>query len=342
MEFEKTLGSDSSNWAKSWENTVTAVLAEQDEIQADIDASLRRGDLVEAASASFEHVLTSFQLGDRVEGHSYLLVGMAFMQAAALLQNEQEQPESFIFRIPNSIYRQPMPKNIYKTEDGSIDYDALEQSIDKYKAMLAKVPETIAAAEGALLLDAEIFPNEINEALRDAITATCDVIFSDHPRDGIDSFFATETTSERLELLGLAKRLARHLIINTDGSSTELAFEAYEKLMLAAMYANGRTLRVINQAIAAFEEMQYGLVSKNTSLRCAENIQDLKFAKQMKIGATALTPIQNMWFAFEPVFKGSNDYKPPARARLSRSMRNQVRETYRLRSQLVTELAEVE
>ncbi len=162
-----SIESDTNHWPE-FENTVAAILAEQEAIRYEIDESMSRSDLLGATMGSFEHVLTSFQLGDRADAQAYMLMGIALAQAEIIFASELSPPASIIFDVPSCASREPNGTWVRKIGEDGIGRRSYEKD-EKYYTQLAineKVTQSVAAAEAVLLLGPDYDTTETNKVSR--------------------------------------------------------------------------------------------------------------------------------------------------------------------------------
>jgi hypothetical protein len=299
------------HWSQEWEKTVSVILSNQYAAQAEIDECIKDCDLIGAATASFDHALTSWQLGDIKMAQVYIWVGAAFSQADLILRQEEirEAPLAVSFEVP-------------KLSSVLDQFPGFEDE----KELVEPLRDAALEAEALLALDPELVDSvEKNEVLYKAIAEACNLIFSDRVHE---KYYRTNS---KVQLLNLAKKMAQHLDINVDEKSMRIAFEAVENLMDAAIYVRGRTFSALNWTYRTFQEIRDGeVVSENTKARCAENTDTINKVRMTRTGIMASRHLLNLYEAHRPYIKGVTDFREPWLPQASSSQRHKARERYEL------------
>jgi hypothetical protein len=327
-------GAEYQHWSEAWEDNVSAVLSEQDAIQADIADGLRRGDLLDASTSAFQHVLTSYELGDPMEAQAYMLAAIAFAHADVMLQSERETPASILFDIPKVAQTLPLPVgrtqyvNLHRNGIGCPEsrYTMTQEQYDEQLAINKAVVTGIASSEAIILLGTEADSLDANKTIGNTVIAVCNLMVSDHAR-------GDQTSAE---LLLLAKKLSDHLVLNIDEESTAAAYSAFESLMYAGIAAERKkTVAALNKAIWAFTQILDGPFAEEYYEKCQDNLKLIKKAKQQRVVNAALVQPKNFYYAYEPYLKGTNDFGKLAYIRTSRDMQRKAISAQRELSSLV-------
>ncbi len=130
----------------------------------------------------------------------------------------------------------------------------------------------------------------------------------------------------KLIYLMLAKQLAEHMVINEDIPSTEIAFDAFVRLALAAINVEGKTFPAFNIALRAFEEIKQGPAIDTAALNSQLYINKIKQAKRSKVAFTAQLLAVYAREIGGPYW-GSGDFNYP-KSRTSRSMQARAADGY--------------
>lgn len=283
--------SEQQHWSHKWEDDTAAVLAEQDSVQAEIDFTMRNGDLLGAATASFDHVITSMELGDRKEAAAYALVGVMFSQANWMIE-EKERHDSIVFDMPQWVHRR-----------NDKDYGQTRE-IDKYGrnvgifyrgenfytrvSRIDAIESGVAGVEAVLLEGPEVDAAVKNEAIRDAVHAVCEHYFSLETDDN-----HVGDRHERHSAFKLAKELTDHIEIDGGEESNKAAFESYDMLALAAINSKqSQVFGMFNAPLRGLEELE--IMAPELGDDIEQSISLIKRAKISKAAFTALLPATNM------------------------------------------------
>ncbi|HEX4774607.1 MAG TPA: hypothetical protein VH234_03755 [Candidatus Saccharimonadales bacterium] len=335
-----------NHWSLDFEDHIAEVLAQQEEAQAEVDLHLRDGNLFGASMGSFKLALASLELGDRVDFHSHIVMAMVLAEADVVVESEAALPDPLAVDIACDTgfkameFRPPsFVSEISEHERIIIEKDQIEGIAEsRVKTMLEerKLSDAllVATTNAELILnEPTVFDvGERNSALSQAITATSNLIFA-------------ETTgryryhqSVKLILLKFAKELASEIEIGQDEASDVVAFEAYETLMQAGLYVEGKTLGTLNQTINAFRELRDGPAAEQLAQACEKNISIVSEARQFMIArALIILPLVLTW---QNGFKNCGDYRGArAKLRASKSMQYEAMTAYaekRENSQLTT------
>jgi hypothetical protein len=293
------------HWSQGWEDTVGDLLAHQSAVQAEIDECLSEGDLLGAATASFDHALSSWRLGDYKEAHSYIVVGQMFGCADIAFRKEvaQDDPQLITFEVPQLINLGSM----FGREETNIR-----------QAVEGPLREAVTEAEAVLSLDAEFIDStEKNGVLTKAIREACEIIFSER----VNGY--PISNEDRVKLLGLAKGLALHLDVNADEESTMLALDSFTNLAHAAiLLEGGQVLSAMNTAYRGFEEIQYGPAADKATEKCMQNMKLINRAKANWFGYAVVYPIVALLQLHQNTASTSQGYTLP---RASTSLREEVK-----------------
>lgn len=256
------------------EERIADLFAEREALQLATEDQLRKSNLYGAAMLSFQHVLVSLELGDRVEAQSCMTLASVFAKADVLIAVEASIPEG-LDTEESVTFTVPLPE---------VEPDATRMETDVFyrteiKALQA-VHRTVAVAEADVLVgEAYVEPAEKNDSLANAIKAVCDYIFMD--RRGLDDG-ELDYDEKNFELLLLANELASHLVVNKDifdTTATEIAFDAYRRLTLTAVKTEGRILPVLSHALQGFKAIRNESTDPQLSEDCNVEIHGIRMAR---------------------------------------------------------------
>src|SRR5947209_6536151 len=88
------------HWSHQYEDRQGELVALCQDFQIEIDESIKRGDIFSAAQASFGHAFSSFELGDKVEGQSFMFMAGVLALADVTLAVDALSPNPSDLDLP--------------------------------------------------------------------------------------------------------------------------------------------------------------------------------------------------------------------------------------------------
>lgn len=264
------------DWIK-FEAGREAILAEQDIVQATIDENMCRGNLFEAGVASLEHVFTSYELGDKKEAASYLLIGTMLSTAGTFAVPEHLRHSSASekeFKIPLEMSEAlPLPEFSHDRSYG----DAMQQ----YREALDAISVHLAATE--TLLNNDFCSVQVkNQAVHDTVEAVGDFYFS-----------ASITRVRKEVVLDFVKQLAEEIEVDEDPQNIALSYATYRRLMLVALDCDGKTNSSLNLAARGFKELATYATDEASRKVCEQHVQEIRETQLFKAAMISIIIAKN-------------------------------------------------